>query len=173
MLKSNTLKWLLALILGLGITGCQKVPTTPMTMKVKKEKSTVNLHTLLQDVVRYKEYAILQDNNRNTMIIKFSKYSTWSISYKVVNTNNDYTVSYLNSTGLDYKNGKIHSAYKKLITSIHATLNKCLSDPQYYVRLKQIVVDREAKSATSQVQPVKQKKATDTKNVSEYDFFAE
>jgi len=160
------MQWLVALMLGITFTGCQ-TPATPKVAKVSKPST--NLHTVIRDVVLYKGYKILQDNRKNAMVIKYSRDKSWSITYKVEYTQNSYTMSYLDSTNLNYKNGKVSATYTKLISSIQGTVKKCLTDDEYYTRLKKIVQDRTTKPATISVQP--KSNNSSVQSVENYNFF--
>ena len=171
-MKHHYVKWLVALMLGLGFSGCQTT-ATPQTAKVKLD-DTRTMHTLVKDVAIYKGYTILQDNGRNTMVIKYARDKSWSITYKVVNTNNTYTFSYVDSRNLNYKNGKISRTYVKLIQSIQGTVAKSLKDPEYYARLKVQGQKRQQGPAIA-VQKNKPSAQPDSAVVSveDYNFFAE
>jgi len=160
------MQWLVALMLGITFTGCQ-TPATPKVAKVSKPST--NLHTVIRDVALYKGYKILQDNRRNAMVIKYSRVESWSITYKVEYTQNSYTMSYLDSKNLKYKNGKISTTYTSLISSIQGTVKKCLADDAYYARLKKIVSDRATKPAAISVQP--KSHSTNAQSVENYNFF--
>ena len=73
-MKHNYIKWLIAIMLGLTFAGCQTA-ATPKTTQVKTDNVQA-LHTLLQDVAVYKGYTLIQDNNRDTMIIQYTRDNT-------------------------------------------------------------------------------------------------
>ena len=163
------LKWMLALMLGIIFTGCQTV-AAPQTTQV--EKPSTSLHNVIRDVVLYKGYNIIEDDKSSTMVIKYSRTPTWYITYKVQYTPNSYTISYLDSQNLNYKNGKISTTYSKYIGYLQDTINKSLSDPEYYARLQQIVANRHSTQATIAVKPHKAKKKN-ALSVENYNFFEE
>jgi len=143
---------LLAIAFFSACGGPKIVPATPVEKPVDMSQSKENYHEMIVLLAKYKKYQIVEDDGATKIRIKYERFYTdkttkerklhSDITYDILNTDKAYTVSYVDSTNLGYKDGQISSTYIRYINMFDSTLKRMYSDPQYLERMKNIVAGK-------------------------------